>query len=259
MKKKLFGVWCSLVLIAGTFTACDDDDGYSLDKYWVGMATVEAPGATEAFPVGGTTPFWFTLDNGATLWPAAFNPYLSGVTLQNQHRVVADFTLLSGEKDGYSHYIRLNDLRKVLTKNIDTVTVQTPDTSVLRGKDPVDMEEVWIGDGFINIEFDYFGSPGHPHYINLVMNEENAGPNPANGVWSLQFVHDATGDSRIRAYRGIVSFRIPDTLPAGVNQIKITALDTDGETETEIINYTSGQNDEVELSLKELTEENDLK
>lgn len=259
MKKNLFGMWCTLVLIAGAFISCDDDDGYSLDKYWVGMATVEAPGATDPFPIGGTTPFWLTLDNGSTLWPAAFNPYLSGIVLQNRHRVVADFTLLSGEKDGYSHYIRLNDLRKVLTKTIDTLTTATPDTSVLRGKDPIDMEDVWIGDNFINIVFDYYGSPGHTHYINLVMNEENAEPNPENGVWKLEFVHDAKGDSRVQAYRGIVSFRIPSGLPSGVNRIRITSLDTDGETETEIVDYVFGQTEGATLSLKELTDENNVK
>ena len=259
MKKSVLGKLLVVATVVVIFSSCDDDDGYSLDKYRVGMATVDAPGSTEPFPVGGTTPFWLTLDNGSTLWPAAFNPYLSGVTLQNQHRIVADFTLLSGEKDGYSHYIRLNDLRKVLTKSIDTVTVQTPDTSVLRGRDPIDMEEVWTGDGFINIVFDYFGSSGRTHYINLVVNEENAGPNPAHGVWSLEFVHDAKGDSRERAYRGIVSFRIPADLPTGVNKIKITSLDTDGETETEIVDYISGQGNGAMLSLKELTEESNVR
>lgn len=255
MKKILLPTVLALITGLTVFTACnDDDDGYSLDNYWTGMATVVAPETTQPFMVGNET-FSLTLDNGQTLWPAAINTYLYGYSIKNAGRVVANFTLLSGEKDGYSHYIRLNSLRNVLTKQIDTLSVSTPENSVLRGTAPINMADVWIGDGYVNIIFDYLGSPYTTHYINLIVNELSTTANPENGLWTLQFVHDANKDTGRYPFRGIVSFKIPDNLQTDVNKIKISAKDYDGETESVVINYKPMMSQDAPASIDKLTSE----
>ena len=64
MKRKFILSTVTLVLfVAIGFQSCDDDDGYSLGDFWVDIATVETDDNSSAY--------WFILDDGTTLWPAA--------------------------------------------------------------------------------------------------------------------------------------------------------------------------------------------
>src|SRR5690606_5144184 len=83
-----------------------DDNSRSLGNFGIDIATV--------IPESGGN-YTLLLDNGKKLWPAA-----SAVeyTSLNKERVLLNYTILSEEKDGFDHYIKVNDIWTLLTKNI---------------------------------------------------------------------------------------------------------------------------------------------
>lgn len=257
MKKHL-----SLFAIAAIFSvlfmaSCDDDDddGYTL---YGAVTTVNVPDPDNApawFPIGSDQKFYLTMDNGNTLYPSWINSFLIGYQLNTEGRAYSTYYVLSGNKDGYTNNIQLIDIRNILTKPIYILAPDTAATSPLRGKDPIDIDDAWIGDGFINITFDYQASPRSIHYINMIVNQID-GPaiNPENGIWHLQFVHDAKGDQGRREYSGIVAFRIPDTLQ-NVNKIIITYKNLDGNEDSIELNYTPGTSGTAPSELGGFTDE----
>ena len=93
--------------VAFAFLLACDDDGYSLDKAWYSIATVN-PLSDNAYSL--------TLDNGTTLWPAATDiPWYEPKT---KRRVQVIYTILSDNFQGYSHAVKILDIQNILTKEI---------------------------------------------------------------------------------------------------------------------------------------------
>ncbi len=64
MKRKfILGTITLAMFVAIGLQSCDDSDDYSLGDFWVDIATVETDNNSSAY--------WFILDDGSTLWPAA--------------------------------------------------------------------------------------------------------------------------------------------------------------------------------------------
>lgn len=246
MKKYL-----SLFALAALFSSflmisCDDDDDEQYTLYG-SVTTVNVPETENApswFPIGSEQEFYLTLDNQNTLYPSWINSFLIGYPLNTGSRAFATYYDLGSNKEGYTKNIQLIDIRNILTKPIYTLTADTISTSPLRGTAPIEIDEAWIGDDFINITFDYQASPSSIHYINLIVNQID-GPaiNPENGSWYLQFVHDANGDTGTRQYSGIVAFKIPDNLTS-VSNIVIGYDDFEGAEQSTTLSYP-GSNDDT--------------
>jgi len=189
MKKIFF-----LTLLLPLFVACDlDDDGYSLDNYWVDIATVQNPDNNPFF--------YFRLDNNDLMWTAATN--LRYFRPKDGQRIIANYTILSsGPTSGsYNHDVKLNDVYEVLTKGIFSVASATQDSI---GNDSIHLRNLWIGSDYLNIRFVYTGYD-QIHYINLV---SDASKVYTDGKTHLEFRHNANGDSPIYYKRGIVSFNL---------------------------------------------------
>ena len=182
-----------LALFATLFVSCNKDEGYSLGRFWVDIATVENPNRHPAF--------FFRLDDGTRMWTAA-TANLNYRPADGQ-RIIADFTKLNTMPPGsdFQHNVRLNAARNVLTKGIFAVTPETQDSI---GNDPVRVENMWIGSDFLNIRFQFLGS-NRVNYINLV---SDASKDFGDGKIHLEFRRNANNDRPDFVRRGIVSFNL---------------------------------------------------
>lgn len=211
------------ILVSSTLYSCLDDDGYSLDKFSVGVATVK--------PLGNNS-YYLQWDDSISFWPAA------GVTTPNfdvskERRAFINFTLLGPGKDmniEQDYVIRLNRIDTVLTKSIAPDLGDKNDEYY--GEDPVTMKSVWIEDGYINFQFATYFEYGSKHFMNLVKMEDS-------DTYELEFRHNANGSLSGAEGWGLASFRL-NSLP-----------ETGGETVKMKIKYKSYEGDKtIELKYK---------
>lgn len=181
-------------LLLPLLVACENDnDRYSLDDYRIDIATVENANLSSTF--------LFRLDNDELLWTAATN--LPFYIPKDGQRIIANYTILSNMGVGslYDHDVKLNDVYNVLTKGIFPITPATKDSI---GNDSIQIDNIWIGSDYLNIEFAY---PGYDkiHYINLVSDTSKV---YTDGKIHLEFRHNANGDTPTYYKSGIVSFNL---------------------------------------------------
>jgi hypothetical protein len=202
-KMKLLTPALSIAAAVLLLNACDDGGGYSLDNAWYSIATVT--------PLSDDT-YSLTLDNGTTLWPAATNA--PGYRAEHRQRASVVYTILSDAFQGYDHAVKVLDIRNVLTKAPAKDLGEKNEEEY--GRDPVEILNMWIGDGYLNIEFGFSsGSMGVIHYVNLVKMDNAATP------YSYEFRHNAYGDHTLYAQKGIVAFDLSDLIPGG-DEIELT-------------------------------------
>lgn len=220
MKKILVMLGIAAVL---SFTSCNDD-GYSLDSFWVSMATIDNPSGT-------SNSYMLVLDNGEKLWPAApfgyYNP-------KNGQRVIANYTLLSNGNGTYDHDVKINSIFEVLTKPAIKLTTANADSI---GNDKLMVKDIWVGSHFLNIEFRYPGSGYKTHMVNLVYSDlfESKGD-----TLKLQFRQNGYGDNERYLYNGIVSFNLANLTPPSSSSQIILSVDIknlDGNVETYNLKY----------------------
>lgn len=188
--KSLGIVVCMMVCVwAGLSSCLNDDDGYSLDKFWVSIGSVEAP--------AGSAPY-FRLDDGSTLWPAA--SYVDMDRLRDRQRVMVNYTILgdsaTGVKD-FDYYVRVNTVDTLLTKAIAEDLGASNDS--VYGKDPADVTELWVANGCLTIGFEALFGNQRPHLVNLVYRADAA-------PYLLEFRQNAFDDPQVAKKRGIVCF-----------------------------------------------------
>jgi hypothetical protein len=187
MKRVMLGF--GLIFSAIVFNSCTNDDGYSLDKAWYSIATVH--------PMENSgRSYWLTLDSGTSLWPVATN--IPWYDAKEKKRAYVMYTLLSDKFQGYDHAVKILDLKSILTKPIaDDLDEENDETY---GTDPVSISEIWIGDGYLNVVFEFGYGGDSVHYINLIKNERVDTP------YFFEFRHNACNDSERYRRKGIVAF-----------------------------------------------------
>lgn len=182
-----------LILIVFLFFSCSKDDDYSLNKFWVSAATITT---------GDVKPYLIVTDNGDKLFPSSSNiRYFQPV---NGQRVWVSYTILKDEGTAFDYYVKVNDVREILTKEIVTLTNSNKDSI---GDDPVEIENVWFSGDFLTIGFVY-GGGGAIHFVNLVRNVEDAFTE--SGLPILEFRHNRNNDRFNNAMRGWVSFDLSE-------------------------------------------------
>ena len=198
-------------------TSCDND-GYSLGDFALDFATIN-PGVDNAYSL--------TLDDGTTLWPAAQNGFYK--PKENQ-RAFINYTPLQDNFDGYDMAVKINEIIDILTKNPTVLNTATADSL---GNDPIRINQYWIGDGYLNIDFSVGFSPnGNKHFINLAKNELNGKENYYN------LLHNAYGDNGTYLGNGYVSFNLDSLKKEGETAIEFTlAIDLGEEIKEYTINY----------------------
>lgn len=195
MRMKTLKQVLMLTLAGALFVACSSeaDDDFSLDKFWVDIATVDNPDQKNVF--------FLELDDSTLMWTAA--SAIHNYKPADGQRVIANYTLLADKRPTgmYDYDIRLNDVYEVLTKPIFNITPATQDSI---GNDSIEITDSWIGSKYLNIEFAYYAYD-KMHFINLVKDNSKT---YTDGKVHLEFRHNSRGDAeRYRRY-GIVSFDI---------------------------------------------------
>lgn len=191
---KRLGLSVGIILASLTFHSCLDDDGYSLDKFWIGVATIESESSGAHY---------FRLDDSSTLWPVNVD-YYTGHNLQDGQRALLNYTILSDSLSGYSHYVKVNGVEAILTKNIAEDMGEKNDS--FYGTDPVAVKDIWIGGGYLNIWFGANFGGQVKHFVNALPVED--------GEYALEFRHNAYNDPAVAAATSLVCFdlsSLPDT------------------------------------------------
>ncbi len=188
-------------------TSCLDDDGYSLDKFWIDYGVIE--GTKENFTI--------VTDNGLVLFPSATAISLEG--LEDGMRVLVNYTILGDatKPSEIDHYVKINGMRKVLKKGLITLTPEIVDSI---GNDGVRIDNTWLTPTYdlLNIEFSYEGSPYHTHFINLVIDPEDAVDDQGNVI--LQLRHYKKGDPYTRPLlNSVASFDLRSIRKEGTNEV----------------------------------------
>lgn len=211
-------IWGIFSLLA--FLSCDDDDSYSLGDYWISRATIN--------PLGNNA-YSLLLDNGENLWIAS-NQVPHYVPKENQ-RAFIDYTILSDEVGDYDHYIRLNDIKNILTKNTITLTAANADSI---GNDPIKIGKIWSGGGFLNVNFGYNYGGTRTHMINLAKN--TTVENPSDGKIYLELRHNAYNDPQKVGAVGYVCFDLKPFREEGKDSLTfvIKATEFEGDNSYEI-------------------------
>lgn len=193
--------WISGIFLIGVLliTLSCDDNSRSLGNFGIDIATV-VPEGDNAYSL--------LLDNGKRLWPAATAVQYAPT---NNQRVFLNYTILSNEMDGYDHYIKVNDIWNILTKQPIKLTEQNQDSI---GHDPVKANDIWVGGDYLNVWFRFNYGGMQPHAINLV--ENTLSPDSDPEVIALEFRHNSYDSPSIRLYEGFVCFdlkpfRVHDT------------------------------------------------
>ncbi|MGL4908324.1 MAG: NigD-like protein [Bacteroidales bacterium] len=196
MKRMRFLFMLSAVTLSSiVITSCKDDDGYSLDKYWLSIATIKTDGLEG-------DDYYLQRDNGSKLWVASQNFFYRP---KNNQRAMVNYTLLSDQVGDYDHFVRVNGISHILTKGIIELNAQNADSI---GNDKLEVEDIWVGSDYLNIIFGYNTSNnGVIHYINLVDNTTLT-PASSDTVY-LELRHNARSDIEQYGARGIVSFYLP--------------------------------------------------
>ena len=194
-----------ILLLSATFafTSCNDD-GYSLDKFWLEVGTIEKTSDQD---------YRIILDKGPVLYPSVSNVPVR--YLENNMRVYADFTILQDANPGSSvdHYVRVNDLQKLLTKPIVPYSEAISDSL---GMDPIELPEYWIANDFITFRFFYAGG-GETHMVNLTKHKELI----EDGKALLEFRHNAYGDPVKESMNSYVSFPLKEIFSEVTDSIQL--------------------------------------
>lgn len=203
MNKKLF-LCMGIVMTSLVLNSCDmDNDGYSLDKVWYSIATVE--------PLGDSPAYFLTLDQGTTLWPAATN--IPWYVPKERQRALVFYTILSDAFQGYDHAVKVLDIQGVLTKPI--AEDKGEENDAYYGDDPVKILDMWVGDGYLNVEFRFNYGGSVKHFINLVKRDDAEKPN------YFEFRHNAYQENAYAGRNGIVAFDL-STLETDEEEIQLT-------------------------------------
>lgn len=240
-----FNVYFIALTLAATFLlpSCDDDNGYSLDKFAVTMATVERD--------NGTSPH-LLLDNGESVWISASQvPYMK---LPAGQRMVANLTFLADNKQGFDYWARLNGYYLVLTKNIIKLDEANQESI---GNDKVGINKIWVGGNYLNVEFTMYLPSKEKHLVNLADN--TIAEHPEDGYAYLGFRYNAMGDENADYItRQLVSFYLGGVSPENkdIKGLKVTYYDRKTDKEEVItLDYSAAEKDEQqELNLQGLTE-----
>lgn len=222
------------IMMAFTFQSCLDDDGYSLDKFSVSVATVESDDSSSHY---------FRLDNDETLIPVA--GWYTGHNLMDGQRTLLNYTLLSDSIYNHSHAIKVNGVDPILTKKIAENLGAANDS--VYGKDPVSIKSIWIGGGYLNILFTANYGGYKKHFVNLLQTDAASDP------YRLEFRHNAYNDPPATGAQGIVCFDLSDLPETTGETVKMTVqVYAFGGTKTYELDFNSAKKGEPDKAPSDL-------
>ena len=203
-----------VALTAVSLQSCDDDDDDYYPAFNLATVTLKAPKVD-----GGK---WFMqLDDSTTLEATniASHPYDNReLRAYIRYNDVKDMTSAPASTSVIQKMYSVNVLTidTILTKKMDPMVENTAEEY---GSDPVEVVNSWetvAEDGYMNIRFrTRFGYNGK-HRMTLVHRTDAEDP------YTVEFLHDANGDTNGQVADGMVAFRLDDSFNEGNDPIEIT-------------------------------------
>ncbi len=239
--KQLFKNGFIIALISLFLVSCnDDDDGYSLNDYWITTGTV----------IKTSDYYYVTTDSGDDLWPSASN--VAPGYLEDGMRVFVNYTILGDEKDNtYDYFVKINSMSEILTKSVFSFTEAT--TNEIKdsiGYDPVTITDTWFTNDYLNIQFEY-GGGAYTHFINLV--KDSTDLKTEEGAIILELKHNKNNDPYNYLQWSVASFDISELQEEGQSSVEIfvKAIDKQGEYQyNKALTYEYGEETIADKSFK---------
>lgn len=222
MKKIVFGL---LAVLSLTLFSCLDDDGYSLNNYWVGFGILKVE--SDAYII--------VLDDGDVLKPVAWNYYPGSGDFKDGSRVLVNFTILDEElnqDETVSQYlVKVNEIQDVLMKGIFELTEENADSL---GYDPIVVKDYWVSDSLLNFKLKYWGY-NRTHFLNLIQDSTDLVTN--DGKLKLALRHNANNDETAVPYTAFVSFSLNSLREEGKDSVAVQISSTDYDDVTHSFNF----------------------
>ena len=203
-----------VALTAVSLQSCDDDDDDYYPAFNLATVTLKAPKVD-----GGK---WFMqLDDSTTLEATniASHPYDNReLRAYIRYNDIKDMASAPASRSAIQKMYSVNVLTidTILTKKMDPMVENTAEEY---GSDPVEVVNSWetvAEDGYMNIRFrTRFGYNGK-HRMTLVHRTDAEDP------YTVEFLHDANGDTNGQVADGMVAFRLDDSFNEGNDPIEIT-------------------------------------
>lgn len=209
MKKfKFIAFILAIITTMPILQSCLDDGDSSSDSLVISTINKISPDSKD---------FYFTLDNGETMFPSDIRG-VGNSDYEEGQRAFVVFNELDQPVTGYDYNIQVKRIKEILTKDIVTLG-EGENTEENIGDDKINTTYMWItqDNKYLTIEFQYFGThvDDNKHFLNLVVNNKDASPtadsadDPAdNDYIDLEFRHNSKGDSPDHLGEGYVSFKL---------------------------------------------------
>ena len=159
--------------------------------------------------------FYFTLDNGKTMFPSNSQAW-GGEKFENGQRAFVIFNELEQPVNGYDYNVQVKQINEILTKDIVEMD-DDENTEEKIGDDKINTTYMWINkdNKYLTIEFQYYGthSEDKKHFLNLVINDKKeTAPtadedNAEDEYINLEFRHNSEGDYPQSLGEGICVFQ----------------------------------------------------
>lgn len=182
--------------------SCNDDDDSPNDQLVI--STINT--------IQDSKDFYFTLDNGKTMYPG--NPQgMGSKAYENGQRAFVIFKELNEPVNGYDYNVEVKRIQEILTKEIVTMG-EGENTEENIGDNNINTTFMWITQDhkYLTIEFQYYGThqDDKKHFLNLVINpsDTESTTDSDNDYIDLEFRHNNEGDYPERLDEGYVSFKL---------------------------------------------------
>lgn len=154
--------------------------------------------------------FYFTLDDGATMFPSNQQEW-NNKKFESGQRAFVIFNELEQPVNGYDHNIQVRQIREILTKDIITMG-EDDNTEEKIGDNEINATYMWINKDkkYLTIEYQYYGTHNEDkkHFLNLVINNPEPKAAANDEYINLEFRHNNEGDAAERLEEGYVSFKL---------------------------------------------------
>lgn len=186
MKRMLF-LFSALLALAAASCSVNDDEG---EYYQYRLGIIEE---------SSTATFTILTDDGYRLKPTEFLG--SGYEIVDGKRVLVQFAIVSEAESAEIDY----EVKVALIENVPVKTIITANEEVRDslGNDPVSISALTLGNGYLNVQFSFYGQKAEKHYLYMVYDEEKQ---EKEGFITLDFHHNAHDDIKSSPYSGLFSF-----------------------------------------------------
>jgi len=194
MNEKRFVKFLVWIFFTGFLFSCENKTvDYGLDTYYVEIVTAQNDNQ-------------FLTDKGKLL---VATPNENQKTYAFGDRVLLNYTLLNTAASGGNYAVRINGSAKIPSGKITYVDASAIQASV---KEPIQLESIWIGSHYLNIQF-YFNYMSETHSIGLLADSTQL----ESDTLRMYFTHNSNNDPPGYPVHTYISFDLKDALgdPAG--------------------------------------------